>query len=111
MRTDRHFLVGTNARAIRPIGTGISSSSLSNIKRAILPISVTRKPLGHHVGFGRVGGRGTLLLSDGLGTSDIQGSGYGVRTPKPELLDKLQNLSLRSIQGKLPRKKNVSITF
>ena len=109
MRTDRHFLVGTNARAIRPIGTGLSSSSLSNVKRAILPISVTRKPLGHHVS--RIGGRGTLLLSDGLGVSDIQGTGYGVRTPKPELLDKLQNLSLRSIQGKLPRKKNVSITF
>lgn len=110
MRKDRHFLIGKSTRAIRPIGMGISSS-LSNTKRAIRPISVSHlQPLGRHLGKSSMG-RGVLLLSDGLGASDIQGSGYGMRTPKPDLLDKLQNLSLKSIQGKLPRKKNVSITF
>jgi hypothetical protein len=109
MRADRHFVIGARSKSIRPIGMGVSSS-LSNQKRAILPISITHFGMSKPLGL-TSRGRGVLLLEDGLGQSDIQGNGFGVKSHNAGLLDKLQKLSLKSIQGKLPRKKNVSISF
>jgi hypothetical protein len=106
MRTDRHFLARTRG-AIAPIQIGLGGMGM---KRAIRPLSVSHLQQKAQK-LGMVSGRGTLLLSDGLGTSDIQGSGFGVRSPNPQLLDKLQNLSLKSVQGKLPKRKNVSLVL
>jgi hypothetical protein len=105
MRADRHFVIGARTRSIRPVGSGIS-----NQKRAIMPISVSHFGMATPLGL-TSRGRGVLLLEDGLGVSDIQGNGFGTKTPNAGLLDKLQNLSLRSVQGKLPKKKNVSVSF
>jgi hypothetical protein len=105
MRADRHFVIGARNRSIRPVGSGISTQ-----KRAILPISVSHFGMAKPLGLSSRG-RGVLLLEDGLGVSDIQGNGFGVKSPNMGLLDKLQNLSLRSVQGKLPKKKNVSVSF
>jgi hypothetical protein len=104
MRTDRHFLAKPR-RAIAPIGMGLGGMGM---KRAIRPLSVSHLQQ-KATKLGMVGGKGVLLLSDGLGSSDIQGSGFGVRPHNPQLLDKLQNLSLKSVQGKLPKRKNVSL--
>jgi hypothetical protein len=109
MRADRHFVIGARTKSIHPIGMGITRS-LSNQKKAILPISVTHFGMAKPLGL-TSRGRGVLLLEDGLGQSDIQGNGFGVKAPNAKLLEKLQSLSLRSVQGKLPRKKNVSISF
>lgn len=106
MRTDRFFLAKPR-RSIAPIGVGLGGMGM---KRAIKPISVSHLQ-SKAMKLGMVGGRGTLLLSDGLGTSDIQGSGFGVKSHSPQLLDKLQNLSLKSVQGKLPKRKNVSLVL
>jgi hypothetical protein len=104
MRTDRHFLVRPRTM-INPIGVGLGGMGM---KRAIRPISVSHLQ-SKASKLGMIGGKGVLLLSDGLGTSDITGSGFGVRSHNPQLLDKLSNLSLKSVQGKLPKRKNVSL--
>lgn len=109
MRADRHFVIGKKSKSINPIGMGMTRS-LSNQKKSILPISVTHFGMAKPLGL-TSRGRGVLLLEDGLGQSDIRGNGFGVRTPNPKLLEKLQSLSLRSVQGGAIKKKNVSISF
>ena len=106
MRTDRYFMAKP-----RMATATIGGYGLGGMKRAILPISVSHlQPRATSLGI-RTGGRGVLLLSDGLGATDIQGQGFGMKSPNPALLDKLQSLQLKSVQGKLPKKKNVSLTL
>ena len=62
----------------------------------LMPIGTMKKSISKHLG------RGTtpLLLSTDLGSANIRGEGFGVKTPNPQLIQKLGNLNI----GEKPRK-------
>ena len=64
---------------------------------AILPIKTAKKVISRHMG------RGTtpILLSEDLATADVKGEGFGIKTPKPELISRLSSLNLKG--GNKPR--------
>ncbi len=109
MRLSRQFLVPSRSRMIRPVGQGQKPMGL---KRAVMPIGVKRQVLAEKMGISGRGG--VLLLSEGLGSADKNavsggmncGRGFGVKTPNPAFLQKLERLQI----GK-PTRKNVSINF
>lgn len=108
MRLLRQFLVGPRNKIIHPSGMGQKPTGL---KRAVMPLGVKRQILSEKLGISGRGG--VLLLSDGLGAADknatgtgMCGKGYGVKSPNPAVLQKLERLQI----GK-PLRKNVSISF
>jgi hypothetical protein len=82
------------------------------LKRAVMPLGVKVQNLAEKMGISGRGG--VLLLSEGLGSADknatfggrMCGSGYGVKSHNPAVLQKLERLQI----GK-PSRKNVSISF
>jgi hypothetical protein len=104
MRLSRQFLVPSRSRMIKPVGQGQKPMGL---KRAVMPLGVKRQVLAEKMGISGRGG--VLLLSEGLGSADKNavsgGRGFGVKSPNPAVLQKLERLQI----GK-PRK-NVSISF
>ena len=73
-------------KMIKPIGMEQKSCR----GYGILPIRTLKKSIS------KVIGRGTteLLLSSKLGTTNIGGNGFGVKSNNPNLIQKLGNLSL-----------------
>ena len=107
MRLSRQFLVAPRGKMIKPVGMGQKPMGL---KRAIMPLAVKKPLLSQKMGISGRGG--VLLLSEGLGSADknavgngMCGRGYGVRSPNPQVLEKLERLQI----GK-PRK-NISVSF
>jgi hypothetical protein len=117
--TARHFITHSRGKFIRPIGMGLSQG----VKRAFAPLKSTSQVLSTHLGISK--GRGTLLLQEDLGATDLEGtgmvrkcgggncgrmccgSGFGVKPNNPNLIKKLQSLSLKSVQGVASKRKNV----
>jgi len=71
-------------KMIKPIGM----EQKSGRGYGILPIRTLKKSIS------KVIGRGELLLSSNLGTTNIGGNGFGVKSNNPNLIQKLGNLSL-----------------
>tara|TARA_R110000868_G_scaffold226113_1_gene478589 strand:- start:187 stop:480 length:294 start_codon:yes stop_codon:yes gene_type:complete len=67
----------------------------------IHPLSIHKKRIHHLLGMGSP----ELLLSQELGTSTLGGYGFGVKTPSKNLINNLENLSLKG-SGK---KKNIRL--
>ena len=70
----------------------------------ISPLGVKRHKMSHLLGRGAP----ELLLSPNLGTSNIGGGGFGVKTPSSALMHKLESLHLKKGTGV---KKNIRISF
>lgn len=83
-------------KIVKPIG--MQQTSVRGF--GVMPIGTMKKIISKHVGRGTT----SLLLSSDLGTSNVNGSGYGVKSNNPNLIQKLGNLSL----GNKP-KKNVRL--
>lgn len=110
MKLSRQFLVRPRSKIIRPIGMG---SKPMGLKRSVMPLGVKKQMLAEKLGVSTLGG--TLLLSEGLGAAEknatgsgmcLKGKGYGVKSPNPLALQKLERLQI----GK-PSRKNVSVSF
>jgi len=80
----KSFLVKN--RMIKPIGL----ENTNNLGYGIMPIGTLKKTISKHIGRGTT----SLLLSTDLGNSNINGSGYGVKSNNPNLIQKLGNLNL-----------------
>ena len=76
-------------RMIKPMGM----SQQSGRSIGIMPIGTHKKVISKHLGNIKGGGSPALLLSHDLGSSSI-GSGFGVKSPNPNLINKLENLSI-----------------
>ena len=73
-------------RMVKPIGI----EKTNNLGYGIMPIGTMKKSISKHFGSGTT----SLLLSTDLGNSNVSGSGYGVKSNNPNLIQKLGNLSL-----------------
>jgi hypothetical protein len=105
MRPHRHFLIRHQSRTLQ--GSGLQKQFR---KFVAMPLSVTHlRPMAQKLGI-TSGGRGVLLL-DKENDPNIVGTGFHVKSPNPALLDKLQNLALKSVQGIPIKKKNIRIQF
>ena len=98
----RNFLIHRNSRHMRHMtGAGVDKSY-----KNVLPISVSnRQELAEQLGI-KGAGTSALLLSDARPyDTQFKGTGFGVRAPNPNLLGKIDGLSV----GK--KRKNVNINF
>ena len=85
-----NFLI--KRRMIKPLG--LQQQTGRSI--GLMPIGTMKKTISKHLG------RGTtpLLLSSNLGNANVSGEGFGVRTPNPQLIQKLGNLNIGEKQRK-----------
>lgn len=122
MPNQRQFVPHSRHKFIRPIGMGMSQG----LKRAVLPISATHLNMTQMPSLGK---GIPLLLQEDLGVSDIGGNGmccascvkgmpcmkkggkgFGVPPISQKLVDKLQKLSLKAVDG-VKKRKNVGAIF
>lgn len=122
MSSQRQFVPHSRHRFISPMGMGMSQG----VKRSMLPIKATHLNMTHMPTLGK---GVPLLLQEDLGVSDIGGTGsccsscakgmacskkggkgFGVPPISQKLVDKLQKLSLKSIDG-VKKRKNVGAIF
>lgn len=122
MSSQRQFVPHTRHKFIRPMGMGMAQG----FRRSVLPIKSTNLNMTHMP----LLGKGVpLLLQEDLGVSDIGGTGYccascskgmhcskksgkgfGVPPISQKLVDKLQKLSLKAVDG-VKKRKNVGSIF
>jgi hypothetical protein len=111
MSSKRHFAPYSRTRLIHSYGG-------NGMKRGLMPIKITHTSV--HPMMSMNGRGSSLLLSEDLGATDLggtgvcpcekKGKGFGVPTISPKLVDKLQKLSIKSIEG-VKKRKNVGSIF
>ena len=128
----RQFLLHSRKSMIKPVGMGFRRTR----NMALMPLSVMRRPIAHSLGVvsGRgalllsdglsdttnleqTGGMGMVrplpmprkigLAKPAFLDKGVKGMGFGVSSPSPNLLEKLESLSLKG----MPRKKNIKLTI